>query len=76
VYNSFIKNIKKYFKLKKLGLIKDYLSIKIDYKLEKKYIKLYITKYINKLLDKFKFNNLNLVFTPMEIKIKLESNPK
>jgi len=34
MYNSFIKNIKKYFKLKKLNLIKNYLNIKIDYKLE------------------------------------------
>jgi len=76
IYNSFIKNIKKYFKLKELGLIKDYLDVKIDYKPEKKYIKLYIAKYINKLLNKFKFNNLNLVFIPIETKIKLEFNPK
>jgi len=39
-------------------------------------MKLYITKYINKLLDKFKFNNLNLIFIPIETKIKLEPNPK
>jgi len=76
VYNSFIKNIKKYFKFKELGLIKDYLNIEIDYKPEKGYIKLYIIKYINKLLNKFKFNNLNLVFIPIEIKIKLKSNLK
>jgi len=35
-----------------------------------------MAKYINKLLDKFKFNNLNPVFTLMETKIKLEPNPK
>jgi hypothetical protein len=29
---SFISNIKNYFKIKKLGLIKDYLGINIDYK--------------------------------------------
>jgi hypothetical protein len=31
-YNIFIKDIKKYFKIKKLNLIKDYLRIEIDYK--------------------------------------------
>jgi len=76
VYNSFIKNIKKYFKLKELGLIKDYLGIKIDYKPKKGYMKLYITKYINKLLNKFKFNNLNFTFTFIKTKIKLKLNPK
>jgi hypothetical protein len=31
-YNTFIKNIKKYFKIKELGLIKNYLGVEIDYK--------------------------------------------
>jgi hypothetical protein len=35
-----------------------------------------MAKYINKLLNKFGFNNLNPVATPMEVKIKLKPNPK
>jgi hypothetical protein len=34
IYNSFIDNIKRYFKIKELGLIKNYLNVQIDYKLE------------------------------------------
>jgi hypothetical protein len=33
-----------------------------------------MTKYINKILNKFRFNNLNPVSTPMDPKIKLEPN--
>ena len=39
--NSFIKIFKNYFDLKNLGLIKDYLKIKINYNLKKRSIKLY-----------------------------------
>jgi hypothetical protein len=37
---SFIKELKKYFKLKDLGLIKDYLGVEIDYDLNKGTLKL------------------------------------
>jgi hypothetical protein len=39
--NSFINSIKSYFKIKELGLIKDYFSIKIDYRPKDGYLKLY-----------------------------------
>jgi hypothetical protein len=74
VYNTFIKDIKKHFKIKELGLIKDYLRVEIDYKPDQGYMKLYMAKYINKKLDKFGFNDLNPVSTPMDPKIKLEPN--
>ena len=32
IIKAFIKNLKQFFKLKELGLIKDYLRIKIEYK--------------------------------------------
>ena len=38
---SFILELKKFFKLKDLGLIKDYLGINIEYNLDKGYMKLY-----------------------------------
>jgi hypothetical protein len=37
---SFIKELKKYFKLKDLGLIKDYLGVEIDYDYNKGILKL------------------------------------
>jgi hypothetical protein len=38
---AFVKDLKQFFKLKELGLIKDYLGIKINYNLEKQTLKLY-----------------------------------
>ena len=37
---SFIKELKKYFKLKDLGLIKDYLGVEVNYDLNKAVLKL------------------------------------
>ena len=39
--NSFINSIKSYFKIKELRLIKDYFSVKIDYRPKDGYLKLY-----------------------------------
>jgi hypothetical protein len=39
--NSFINSIKSYFKIKELGLIKDYLGVEIDYRPKDGYLKLY-----------------------------------
>ena len=72
----FIKNIKIYFKIKELGLIKNYLSIDINYNPKKRILKLYITKYINKILNKFNFNNLNLSKTLINNNIKIKPNKK
>ena len=71
---SFIKEIKNHFKIKDLGLIKDYLSIQLDYKPEQGYLKLYMGKYITKILERFNFSNINPSQTPMDANIKLEPN--
>ena len=67
---SFITQIKSYFNIKELGLIKDYLGIDIDLK-PNKYIKLSQTTYINKVLAKFNMKDAE----PMDSKVKLEPNP-
>jgi len=72
--SSFINNIKKYFNIKELGLIKDYLGVEIDYQPENGYLKLYQAKYINKILNKFGFNDLKPAKTPMDPKVKLVLN--
>jgi hypothetical protein len=74
IINSFIKSIKIYFKIKELGLIKDYLGLNIDYNLEVDYLKLYQTKYINKLFIKFDFKNIKIYKTPINSNIKLKFN--
>ena len=71
---SFIKELKKYFKLKDLGLIKDYLGVEIDYDLNKGTLKLNQTKYLNKVLERFNINNKNPKYTPLKANIKLEPN--
>ena len=70
----FIKSIKKYFNIKELGLIKDYLRIEI--KMTKDHLKLNQTKYIEKVLEKFNMINLNPVSTPLDLKYKLKLNDK
>ena len=70
----FIKSIKKYFNIKELGLIKDYLRIKI--KMIKDHLKLNQTKYIEKVLEKFNMTNLNPILTPLDLKYKLKLNDK
>ena len=72
--NSFINSIKSYFKIKELGLIKDYLSIKIDYRPKDGYLKLYQAKYIKKILRKYDFQDLKQAKTPIDPKAKLVPN--
>ena len=71
---SFIKELKKYFKLKDLGFIKDYLDIEIDYNLNKGTLKLNQTKYLNKVLERFNISNKNPKYTSLKANIKLEPN--
>jgi hypothetical protein len=72
--NTFISQIKKYFTIKDLGLIKDYLGIDIDLNLDKGYIKLSQAKYIDKVLAKFNMESSNPIYTPMDSKTRLEPN--
>ena len=74
IINTFINNIKKYFKVKNLGLIKDYLGIDIKYQPKNNYMKLSQERYINKLLIKYNMEDCNPAYTPMDPKIKLEPN--
>jgi hypothetical protein len=73
IIQQFIKDISKSFKIKDLGLIKDYLGIDIDFK-PSNYIKLSQEKYINKVLEKFNMQDCNPIYTPMDSKIKFEPN--
>ena len=72
VINSFIINLEKYFKIKRLGLIKDYLGIQI--KRTPNSLKLYQTQYIESIIKKFNFNELKPSSIPMDYKIKLIPN--
>lgn len=72
--DSFIKSIKKYFNIKELGLIKDYLRIEVE--MTKDHLKLNQTKYIEKVLEKFNIINLNPISTPLDSKYKLKLNDK
>jgi hypothetical protein len=74
IINTFISQIKKYFKIKDLRLIKDYLGIDIDLNLKKGYIKLSQEKYIEKTLVKYNMEANNLIYTLMDSKAKLEPN--
>ena len=74
IINTFISQIKKYFNIKDLGLIKDYLGIDINLNLDKGYIKLSQAKYIDKVLAKFNMESSNPIFTPMNSRAKLEPN--
>jgi len=71
---EFISEIKKYFKIKDLGVIKDYLGIDIDYNPDLGYLKLSQGNYIDKVLAKFNMKNCNPASTPIDSKIKLEPN--
>ena len=68
---SFIKELTKYFKLKDLGLIKDYLGVDIDYDLNKGILKLSQTKYLTKVLERFNISNKTPKYTPLKANIKL-----
>ena len=72
--NSIINSIKSYFNIKKLGLIKDYLGVEIDYRSKDGYLKLYQAKYIKKILKKYGFQDLKPAKTPMDPKAKLVPN--
>ena len=71
---SFIKELTKYFKLKDLGLIKDYLGVEINYDLNKGILKLNQTKYLTKVLKRFNISNNNPKYTPLKANIKLVPN--
>jgi Reverse transcriptase (RNA-dependent DNA polymerase)/gag-polypeptide of LTR copia-type/Integrase core domain len=71
---NFILRLKKHFKLKDLGLIKDYLGVEIDYDYDKGTLKLSQTKYLNKVLERFNISNKNPKYTPIKATIKLEPN--
>ena len=74
IINIFINNIKKHFKIKNLGFIKDYLEIDIKYQPKDNYIKLLQKRYINKLLIKYNIKDYNLIYTFIDPKIKLKPN--
>jgi hypothetical protein len=71
---SFIKELKKYFKLKDLGLIKDYLGVEVNYDLNKGVLKLSQTKYLTKVLERFNISTKSPKYTPLKANIKLEPN--
>src|SRR6202035_2025217 len=71
--NNLIKDIQKYFNIKLLGPIKDYLGIEI--KRDSNTLKLHQAKYINSVLNKFNMAESKPVYTPMDSKVKLEPNP-
>ena len=77
IINNFINSLSKYFNLKNLGPIKDYLGIDIELNHNKGYIKLSQAKYINKILEKYSMNDCNPISTPMDAKLayKLAPNP-
>ena len=71
---SFIKELKKLFKLKDLRLIKDYLGINIDYNLDKGCIKLSQESYIKKVLARFNITDYKPKNILIDSKVKLELN--
>ena len=74
IINTFIDQIKKYFNIKNLGLITDYLGIDIDLNLKEGYLKLSQAKYIDKILVKYGLEASNPVYILMDSKAKLEPN--
>jgi len=74
IFNNFISSISKDFKIKNLGVIKDYLGIDIDFNLNKGFIKLSQATYINKVLNKYNLQDAKIKSTPMDSYTKLEPN--
>ena len=72
IFNDFIKSISIDFKIKNLGVIKDYLGIDINLNIDKGFIKLSQETYINKVLNKFNLQDAKIKSTPMDSNIKLE----
>jgi hypothetical protein len=57
---SFISNIKNYFKIKELWLIKDYLGVDIDYKPQDGYLRACLARELGFFIfDKFDLNQEN-----------------
>jgi hypothetical protein len=54
IFDDFVISISKDFKIKNLGVIKDYLGIDINLNISEGFIKLNQATYINKVLNKFK----------------------
>jgi hypothetical protein len=74
IINTFINQIKKYFNIKDLGPITDYLGIDVDLNLKQGYLKLSQAKYVEKILVKYNMESSNPIYTPMDSKTKIESN--
>jgi hypothetical protein len=74
IFIDFIKSIEKDFKIKNLGVIKDYLGIDINFNPSKGLIKLSQATYINKVLTKYNLQDAKIKSTPMDSYIKLEPN--
>jgi Reverse transcriptase (RNA-dependent DNA polymerase) len=72
IFNDFIKSIKKDFKIKNLGIIKDYLEINFNF--NKDFIKLSQANYINKVLNKYNLQDAKIKSTLINSYIKLEPN--
>jgi hypothetical protein len=70
----FIKDLEKYFNIKNLSAIKDYLGIDINYNQKEELMKLSLFNYINKTLEKFNISNYKPINTFINSKIKLELN--
>uniref|UniRef100_A0ABD2X7J8 Reverse transcriptase Ty1/copia-type domain-containing protein n=1 Tax=Trichogramma kaykai TaxID=54128 RepID=A0ABD2X7J8_9HYME len=60
------------FKMKDLGNVNEYLSIKIEYDLKNKMLKINQTRYIETLIKNYQLSDSKLYNTPMEINLKLD----
>jgi hypothetical protein len=74
VIDDFIKDLEKYFKIKNLGPIKDYLGIDFIRDSNSNTLKLSQSNYIQKVLDKFGLSQAKSAITPFDAKTKLEPN--
>ena len=74
IFNNFIKSISQDFKIKNLGVIKDYLGIDINLNINKGFIKLSQETYINKVLNKYNLEDIKIKFTLMDSYVKLKPN--
>lgn len=62
------------FKMKDMGLVKNYLGINIDQDLENKVIKINQINYLKRVLERFNMQECNSVSTPMDPKFKIENS--
>lgn len=63
---------KERFKMTDMGNVNSYLGIQINYNKKKRIMALSQSKYIESLAKKFKVNNSNVKYTPMEQNLKLQ----